>query len=204
MGIELDLTRELATISATLMELVAVTTVVNNEMGDSEFTRRFNKIVDDIANSYDTVTDNLLPLAEFTNEEAFIKGFDERRAAYAACYLTEISRPRTSGENAYEDNLVLQQSKEFKTGFPLLKRAFERYRQFYDKWIDNDAWLAMGVDNLFKRLQSLLNEIDALKQKDPSDAYVIYRAAFDGFIPYLEMIRNGRNRLVRKKTQSAA
>jgi hypothetical protein len=204
MGIELDITRELATISATMMELAAITHTVNSEMGDNEFTRRFNKIVGDFANSYDTVTDNLLPLAAMTSEEAFIQEFDERHDAYAACYLTEISRPRTSGEDAYEDNLLLQNDKAFKTSFPLLKRTFERYRQFYDKWIDNDAWLAMGVDNLFKRLQTLLNEIATLKQKNPSDAYVIYRAAFDAFSPYLEMMQDGRDKLANKKKLSAA
>jgi hypothetical protein len=204
MGIELEITRELATISATLMELAAVANTINSEMGDNEFTRRFNKIVNDIGNSYDTVTENLLPLAEFGSEEAFINGFDARHAAYSACYLTEISRPRSAGEDAYEEYLVLQNYKEFKTGFPLLKRSFERFRQFFDKWVDNDAWLAMSVDNLFKRLQSLLNEVAALKQKDPSDAYVIYRAAFDGFSPYLQMMQDGRDRLASRKEQSAA
>jgi hypothetical protein len=204
MAIELDITRELATISATFMELVAVANTVNTEMGDSDFTRHFNKIVDDIGNSYDTVTENLLPLAAFSSEETFIKEFDARHAAYTACYLTEISRPRVSGENAYLEYLELQNTKEFKTGFPLLKRSFERFRQFIDKWVDNDAWLAMGVDNLFKRLQALLNEIATLKQKDPSDAYVIYRAAFDGFSPYLQMMQDGRDRLVSKQKQSAA
>ena len=204
MGIELEITRELATISATLMELVAITNTVNTEMGDNEFTLRFNKIIDDFGNSYDTVIENLLPLAELTSEEAFINRFDAYRDAYSACYLTEISRPRTAGEDAYEDNLLLQNDKTFKTGFPLLKRTFERYKQYYDKWIDNDAWLAMGVDNLFKRMQTLLNELAALKQKDPSDAYIIYHAAFDAFSPYLAMIQDGRNRLVTRGKLSAA
>jgi hypothetical protein len=204
MAIELDITRELATISATLMELAAVANMVNTEMGDSDFTRRFNKIIDDIGNSYDTVTANLLPLAEFTSEEAFNNGFDARHAAYSACYLTEISRPRSSWEDAYEEYQVLQNAKEFKTSFPLLKRSFERFKQFIDKWVDNDAWLAMSVDNLFKRLQALLNEIATLKHKDPSDAYVIYRAAFDGFSPYLQMMQDGQDRLVSKQKLSAA
>jgi len=204
MGIELDITRELATSSATLMELAGVANTVNALLSDSDFTRRFNKIVDDIGNSYDTVTENLLPLAEFTSEEAFINGFDARHAAYSACYLTEISRPRCSGEDAYEEYLVLQTYREFKTSYPLLKRSFERFRQFIDKWVDNDAWLAMSVDNLLKRLHSLLNEIATLKKKDPSDAYVIYRAAFDGFSPYLRIMQDGRGKLVSRKKLSVA
>lgn len=204
MGIELDITRELGTISATMMELAAVATTVNQEMGDSDFNRRFNKIVDDFGRGYDTVTDNLLPLAGFTTEEAFINGFDAAHAAYTACYLTEISRPRAAGEDAYEEYQVLQSAKEFKTGFPLLKRSFERFKQYYDKWIDNDAWLAMSIDNLFKRLKLLLTEIETLKQKDPADAYVIYRSAFDSFAPFLQMMQEGRERLGRKKKLSVA
>lgn len=204
MGIELDITKELATISATMLELAAITNTVNSEMGDSDFNRRFNKIVDDIGNSYDTVTDNLLPLAAFDSEEAFVTGFDAAHAAYSGCYLNEISRPRSSGEDAYEEYLVLQTAKEFKTGFPLLKRSFDRFKQFFDKWVDNDAWLAMSVDNLFKRLKLLLTEIETLKQKDASDAYVIYRSAFDSFSPYLDMMKGGREKLVRKKKLSVA
>jgi hypothetical protein len=58
--------------------------------------------------------------------------------------------------------------------------------------VTNDAWLAMSIDNLFKRLQALLNEIAALKQKDPEDAFLIYDSAFSTFSPYLELIAQKR------------
>ena len=89
--------------------------------------------------------------------------------------------------------------KESKTSFPLLKRTYERFDQLYDKWITNDAWLAMSIDNLFKRLQALLNEIAAVKQKDPEDAFLIYHAAFTGFSPYLDLIGQNRD-LIRAHT----
>ena len=56
----------------------------------------------------------------------------------------------------------------------------------------NDAWLAMSIDNLFKRLQGLLNEIATLKKKAPADAFLIYQAAFHDFTPYLGLISQQR------------
>ncbi len=189
MGIELDLLRELGTISVTLTELSAVTRVINSELKASEFGQRYNRMVAEISIGYDAVTDNLLPLCELESQAEFEKHFDDRHAAYNACYLNEISKPRNHGEAAYEEYLELQTMKQFKTGYPLLKRTFTRLDQFIDKWINNDAWLAMCVDNLFKRLKQLLNEIADLKKKDAEDAFIIYQAAFGSFRTYLILIR---------------
>jgi hypothetical protein len=192
MGIELDITRELATIGATATEVSAIAKLVNSQIRSSDFSTRFNKILTDIAVSYDVVTLNLTPLAELDSESAFLDGFDDCHAAYAACYLMEISKPRTSADDAYEEYLLLKTLKESKTSFPLLKRTFERLDQFIDKWITNDYWLAMSIDILFKRLQGLLNEIATLKKKDAEDAWLLYQSAFSGFNAYLALIRQQR------------
>lgn len=195
MGIELDIVKELATINVTLTELASIATLVNGEISNPDFSPGFNKMVTDIAKSYDVVTVNLLPLAGFETEAAFTDGFDASHAAYTACYLMEISKPRLYAEDAYEEYLALKTLPQCKTSFPLLKRTFSRLDQLVDKWITNDAWLAMSIDNLCKRLQALLNEIAALKQKDPSDAYQIYDNAFTAFRPYLALIGQQRARL---------
>ena len=137
----------------------------------------------------------MLPLFEFDSEAALINSFDECHSTYSACYLKEISKPRAYADEAYEEYLLLKGQKECKTSFPLLKRTFLRLDKFVDKWITNDAWLAMSIDNLFKRLQTLLNEIATLKKKDPADAFLIYNAAFHDFHPYLGLIRQQRTLL---------
>jgi hypothetical protein len=195
MGIELDITKELATVCATLTELSSLSSIINSHLRNRDYSQRFNKMVEDIAKSYDVVTTNLLPLSELDTDTSFVESFDERHAAYTDCYLKEISKPRSYADDAYEEYLVLKTLKESKTSFPILKRSFVRLDGFIDKWITNDAWLAMGIDNLFKRLQTLLNEIAALKTKDPEDAYLIYSTAFSGFNDYLALIREKRDLL---------
>jgi len=190
MGIELDITKELATISATLTEFVSVSSIIKGHIKNSDFDQRFNKMVNDIARCYQVVTDNLLPVSGLATETDFIESFDTRHAAYTDCYLKEISKPRSYAEDAYEEYLLLKTLKESKTRFPLLKRSFIRLDGFIDKWIDNDVWLAMSVDTLFKRLQSLLNEIADYKRQDPEDAFVIYHSIFTGLNDYLALIKN--------------
>jgi hypothetical protein len=192
MGIELDILREFATISATLGESASIANTINSQIKGGDFSARFNKMFEDIGKCYDVVIENILPLSGFDSEPAFIDGFDASHAAYTECYLKEISKPRVYSDDAYEEYLLLKTMKESKTGFPLLKRSFERMDQFVDKWITNDAWLAMSIDNLFKRLQTMLNEIAALKKKDTEDAFLIYRFAFNEFAPFLTLLEQGR------------
>lgn len=195
MGVELEIAKELATVSMTLTELSSIAGIVNSEIRGGEFHTSFNNMLADITKCYDVVTDNLACFIELDSMSAFVEKFDECHAAYTACYLTEISKPRAYSEDAYEEYLTLQISKEFRTGYPLLKRTFERFGYLVDKWIDNDAWLAMCIDNMFKRLQALLNEIAAFKQKDAEDAFVIYNTAFSGFNLYLTLISQQRELL---------
>jgi hypothetical protein len=189
MGIELDSLQELASINVALTELTSLTRIINGEIRSGEFHDRFNKIVEDIARCFDVVTDNLQALSEIDSETALGDKFDQFHSDYTACYLKEISKPRIYSDDAYEGYVLLRLQKEIKTGFPLLKRTFERLDKFIDKWVTNDAWLAMAVDNLFKRLQALFNEIATLKKKDPEEAYLIYASAWHDFKPYLDLIK---------------
>ncbi len=195
MGIELDCLQELASINVALTELSSLGRIINSEIKGGEFHSRFNKIVDDIGKCFDVVTGNLQPLSDIDSEAAFIEKFDKFHADYSASYLKEISKPRIYSDDAYEGYVLLRLLKEIKTGYPLLKRTFERLDKFIDKWITNDAWLAMAIDNLFKRLQTLFNEIAALSKKDPEEAFLIYASAWHDFTPYLDLISQQHGQL---------
>lgn len=189
MGVELDIVQELASINVALTELSSLTRIINGEIKSGEFSSQFNKIVRDIAKCFAVVTDNLQPFFDIDTETALIARFDEQHARYAALYLKEISKPRIYSDEAYEGYVLLRLQKEIKTGFPLLKRTFERLDKFIDKWITNDAWLAMAIDNAFKRLQTFLIEITNLKNKDSEEAFLIYASAFKDFKPYFDLIK---------------
>jgi hypothetical protein len=96
--------------------------------------------------------------------------------------------------------------REAKTSFPLLKRTFGRLAELTDKWIANDYWLAMSIDTLYKMLPRLLTEIAELKQKNPGDAWLVYRAAVSDFDIHLALIRqqNARFREAVRQPEATA
>ena len=195
MGIELTIARELANLDVTLAELLSLSGIVNGQMRNSDFLDLFNGMVADLARGYEAVSLNLSPLSALDSEDSFAADFDDRYAAYNGCYLHEISKPRACLDEAYEKYLVLKTLKESRTGFPLLKRTFGRLDEFVDKWVTNDAWLAMSIDTLFKMIQRLLNEIDGIKLKDPEDAWLIYSTAFADFDARIALIAQKRRLL---------
>ena len=174
MGVERIIVEELASISMTLTELLSITRIINGEIKNEEFSLQFNGMVNTLAKSYDVVISNLMDFSKIQNEESFNNKFETHHSAYTDSYLNEISKPRTYAEQAYEAHLELKRMKQSKTSFPLLKRTFIRLDELIDKWVDNDVWLAMYIDNMFKRFNQLLNEVAEIKKNDVSDAYIIY------------------------------
>lgn len=189
MGIEFVVTRELGNIAATQTEFTAIARTVNGEIGPGAFNTLFNTMMGRMADTYAVVTEQLQPFVDINNEAAFLGSFDDVVGAYRESYLSAISKARTLTVDAYDDYEHLVCMREAKTGYPLLKRSFSRLAELTDKWIANDYWLAMSIDTLFKMLPRLLQEIAELKQKDPADAWTIYRAAISGFAHYLALIR---------------
>lgn len=187
MGVELDMGQEIASVCAALSEISAISAVISQEINNVEFMSRYSNITTKIAKCSDVLLTNLRPFQELDTESAFVSNFDMRHSEYTECYLREISKPRTYSDQAYEEYLLLRTLKDCKTGYPLLKRTFERLDKFIDKWITNDEWLAMGIDNLFKRLQTLFNEIALAKKKDPVDAFTIYNGAIQAISPYVRL-----------------
>ena len=102
----------------------------------------------------------------------------------------EVSKPRRYCDNVYDAYIKMQQTKEAKTGFPVLKRSFSRLDIFYDKWITNDALLAMSIDGVLKLKNRLLTEVAEIKHKDAEDAYFVFSSAFEDFRDFLTLIQN--------------
>jgi hypothetical protein len=141
-----------------------------------------------IGECYGITVANLQPWLEMTNETEFCEKFDSAYADYKATYLSITNRPRVASEQAYIEYMALREYKETQTAYPLLKRTFERLDEFIDKWVTNDAWLAMTIENLLKMLYRFLTEVAELKQKDPTDGFTIYQALMVAFRPYYALL----------------
>lgn len=196
MGVELKIVRELATVCVTAGELAAIETLIKGELKNTAFVKQFDKMADAINECYAVTTANLQPWQEMTNETEFCNKFDADYADYKATYLSITNRPRVASEQAYLEYMLLREYKETQTAYPLLKLTFARLDEFIDKWITNDAWLAMTIENFVKMLYRFLTEVAELKQKDPTDAFAIYRALMVALRPFYALLENDLRQLV--------
>jgi len=190
MSIVFKINEELAAITITATELLSVTRTVSGFIKNPVFIQQFNDIVAEINKSYPVVLDSFSPFYEIDSEEGFLRLFDEKFEAFKGRYLMDVSKPRRYLDNVYDAYIKMQQAKEAKTGFPVLKRTFLRLDVFYDKWVTNDALLAMSIDGVLKLKNRLLTEIAEIKLKDIEDAFIVYSSAFEDFRDYLTMIKN--------------
>ncbi len=188
MGVELKIVRELATVCVTAGELAAIESLIKGELTKPAFVEQFDKIGSAIRECYGVTAAVVLPWLEMTNETEFCNKFDAAYADYKASYLSITNRPRVSSEQAYLEYMLLREYKETQTAYPLLKLTFARLDEFIDKWITNDAWLAMTIENFVKMLYRFLTEVAELKQKDPTDAFAIYQALMAAFRPYYALL----------------
>ncbi|WP_317929314.1 hypothetical protein [Halioxenophilus sp. WMMB6] len=188
MGIELNVLKELANISVTAVEVASAGAVINMAVRKPEFKAEFHDLMVDIIASYEVVVDNFNPLLAISSESEFEQSFVDFYKRFSEVYLSEISRPRVYAENTFHKNLQFWKLKETQTSNPLVKLNFARLREFIDKWIDNDIWLSMTIDGLFKSGHRLMTEIDAMNSKDSELAYLHFQASFGNFAPYLQLI----------------
>jgi hypothetical protein len=184
-----NINRELATVSVTATELLSVTRTITDVVKATAFVQQFTDIVGEINKSYGVVLDSFAPFYALDSEEAFTQGFHERHEAFKGSYLLDVSKPRKYCDNVYDAYIQMQQTKEAKSGFPLLKRTFSRLDVFYDKWITNDALMAMSIDGALKLKNRLLNEIAEINEKDAEMAYMVFASAFDDFHDYIGLIK---------------
>jgi hypothetical protein len=190
MGVELKIVRELATVCVTVGELASIERLIKCELKKPAFVEQFDKMAGAISECFAVTAANLQPWLEMTNETVFCEKFDSAHADYKATYLGITNRPRVACDQAYTEYMLLREYKETQTDYPLLKRTFARLDVFIDKWITNDAWLAMTIENLFKMLPRFLNEVAELKRKDPTDAFIIFQALMVAMRPYYALLKN--------------
>jgi len=190
MGVELNIVRELATVSVTASELAAIENLIKGELNKPAFIEQFDKMAGAIGECYGVTAAKIQPWLEITDETEFCEKFDSAHTDFKATYLSITNQPRVASEQAYIQYMVLREYKETQTAYPLLKRTFERLDEFIDKWITNDAWLAMSIENLLKMLHRFLNEIAELKQKDPTDAFTVFRVVMVALRPYYVLLEN--------------
>ncbi len=192
MAIELKLTKELATVCVTASELAAIETLIKGELAKPAFVEQFDKMSQAIGECYAVTAAVVEPWLAIDNETEFCSRFDAAYAEYKTTYLGITNRPRLSSERAYVEYMLLREFKETQTAYPLLKTTFARLDEFVDKWITNDAWLAMTIENFVKMTYRFLTEVAELKQKDPTDACTIYRTLMTALQPYYAMLQNYR------------
>lgn len=190
MGVELKIVRELASVCVTASELASIASLIKGELKKPDFVGQFDKMANAIGECYRVTVANIQPWLDMANETEFCEKFDSVHADFKATYLSTTNRPRVASEQAYIEYMALREYKETQTDYPLLKRTFERLDEFIDKWITNDAWLAMAIENLLKTLHRFLNEVAELKHKDPSDAFTIFQAAMVALRPYYALLEN--------------
>jgi len=199
MSFVFKINEELAIISVTATELIAITRTVSHLIKNPDFIERFDNIVMEIANSY-TVLDNLLsPFMQLDDAEIFARHFEQNLSEFKNRYLYDVSKPRHFSDKVYDDYLQLQRCKEAKSGFPLLKRTFSRLDGFYDKWITNDNLLAMSIENAIKLFNRHLGEIADIHKHDSEDAFFVFNSANDDFHSYLNLIQQKQRQLLSKK-----
>lgn len=188
MGIEFTITKDLATISATVSELSAVNTIICEEIGSADFHQEYTSLLWDILNTYRVVNRIVQPMVDIQSFAEFNHSFMACHQEYSGGYQAALSEPRVNAEFTFEKYLQFRKRKETKTSYPLLKRSFSRLHDFIDKWIDNDIWLAMTIDTLLKGINRFLSEVAELNSKDQESAYALFSSVMTCMPPYLEII----------------
>lgn len=195
MGTELNLLKELSTISITSAELAAVSQLIRAEIGSADFNRDFDDLMLDMEANYQVVIDNLAPLTGLNSLQVFSSDFAQVAEGFSSTYLSEVSRPRIYVENTFQKYLQFRKRREVSTSYPILKIAFSRLHDYIDKWIDNDIWLAMTIDIVFKLVQRWVTEVAELKNKDEEMAFMLYCSLSDNLADQLTLIKQSLARM---------
>ena len=195
MGKEFRVIKELATVSATAIELAAVNRLICAETSSVDFHDEYGSLLSDIVNTYQVVLDFLQPVADIQDRGQFDQQFATTWSQYEEKFNSALSEPRINAEFTFEKYLQFRKRKEVKTNYPPLKAAFTRLHDFIDKWIDNDIWLAMSIDLAFKQLRVVLGEVDGLYKGDPDEAYALYQSSAGCISEYLSIIASSLEKI---------
>jgi hypothetical protein len=190
---EITIFKELAVVTSHRAEWLDIVETVQGHIRRAEFVQTFTAMNTEVLRVYGFVASMLSPFVTLhqqvsSGEVEFDQGFDELLLAYQQSYLAEASIPRHYADEAFEHFILIQQSKEFSTGYPLLKHSFDRLDYIIDKFITNDAWLVMSIETVMKRLARWLNDVADIKKADIDDAWWMYRGLMKGIEPYLPLL----------------
>lgn len=186
--LEFTLCKEAASVATTATELAAIQQLLFTHIPKAEFRSALGLVVDPLTETYQVLTYILDPLFSIKSESDFNSGFTAAYEQYKQRLQEKSSLPRSFVEASYEAYLVFSQSKEAKTGFPILRRTFDRLLNYIDKYVDNDSWLLMNIDNIYKMLNLLLGEIGEMNTGDPEEAWLTYDLAMESVMPFMQII----------------
>ncbi len=195
MGAEFMALKEMGTISATATELAAVNALICEETGPGDFQAQYQDLLSDVLNTYRLILSSLTPLTAMTDRAAFKEGLALMVAEFSTSLPVTTNEARNNAEFTYEKNLQFRKRAEVKTSYPILKNAFSRLHDYIDKWIDNDIWLVMSLDNLLKRLLRHLEDVQAMQGKDNEMAYAMYLSCAGQLAPYVSLIQTSLARI---------
>ena len=188
--LEFTISKEASSIAVTAGEVIAIYQTLCRDIESPAFVDRMNRILAQLEACYRIPVDALQALVSVTTLEQFKQQFETLHTEYSANYLNYASMPRRYVDAAYEQYLELSMGKEAATTYPVLRRAFDRFFQYIDKWINNDSWLIMSMDTLFKMTHRLLGEVATLKARDLDDAWWMYQSAMANLEPFLVLVHN--------------
>jgi len=187
-----NINEELCSIALTSTELLSVSKIITRTIKKEEFVRQYAYVVSEINKSYCVLDDLLSPFYQLDSESKFTDNFHNMFMTFKDTYLLEISKPRKYCDNVYDPYIELMKNKEAKTGYPLLKNQFSRLNKLYDKWINNDVYLAMSIDRVVKLIHNVLKDILMLTENDIEDAFVYFSSSLEDFSAYLTLINQNR------------
>jgi len=188
MGKEFTIIKELATISATITELVAIDRIIKHEIPSTDFRTDYVSLISDMHNTYQGVVTILEPLTQALTADSFAEHFEQLQPWYSDGYQSIHSASRINAEFTFEKYLQFRKRKEVNTKYPPLKAAFSRLHDYIDKWIDNDIWLSLSIDTALKMLNQKLTEVSKMKVVDEEEAYNYYYSCVAGLEAYVLML----------------
>jgi len=188
--LEFTICKEAASIAITATELATVHQLLTSHIPKAEFRAALDKVILPLVICYQVPVYVLQPLFTVKTESDFVSGFEAAHEQYKNRLDEKSGIPRQQVEESYEAWLLLAQTKEAGTSFPILRRTFDRLLNFIDKYVDNDSWLLMNIDNIYKMLSLLLAEIAELKAKDPEEAWLTYDQAMAAVLPFMNIIND--------------
>jgi hypothetical protein len=111
MGLGFSVNKELASTSATLVELVSITQAIQTQLGKGGFVGQYNRIMAALHTCYCVIEGNFKPWLAIDSQTAFDERFDGLYEQYAANFLKEASKARPTVEYIYEQYQELKQLK---------------------------------------------------------------------------------------------